>query len=169
VGLNTSAMIEAAIFDRPVHTVLLPEFHGSQEGTVHFHYLLTGPDAVLRATRTLDEHAADLAIVLDGHDRDPGRSRRFVRAFVRPEPGTISGTKRFTDALEGLAQATAPSPQGVPDWARLVHPWLKPFATAAAERIERIKDGIREDKARQLAAHREKKAAARARRSTPVS
>ena len=27
VGLNTSALIELAIVDRPVYTVLLPEFH----------------------------------------------------------------------------------------------------------------------------------------------
>ena len=37
-------MIEAAILGRPVHTILLPEFHDSQEGTVHFHYLLDGAE-----------------------------------------------------------------------------------------------------------------------------
>jgi len=61
VGLNTSAMIEAAILGHPVYTVLIPEFQNSQEGTVHFHYLLSGPDALLRSTRSLDEHASDLA------------------------------------------------------------------------------------------------------------
>ena len=39
VGLNTSAMIEAAIVGRPVHTILVPEFQHSQEGTLHFRYL----------------------------------------------------------------------------------------------------------------------------------
>jgi hypothetical protein len=40
VGLNTSALVESAIVDRPVFTILLPEFRESQEGTFHFHYLL---------------------------------------------------------------------------------------------------------------------------------
>ena len=86
VGLNTSAMIEAAILGRPVHTVLLPEFRDSQEGTVHFRYLLEGSDALLRATRTLDEHAREVAATLDGRCADPERSARFVRASVRSRP-----------------------------------------------------------------------------------
>ena len=40
LGVNTSAMIEAAILGRPVLSVLAPEFAATQEGTVHFHYLL---------------------------------------------------------------------------------------------------------------------------------
>jgi hypothetical protein len=40
VGLNTSAFIEAGIVGRPIHTVLLPEWHESQMGTLHFRYLL---------------------------------------------------------------------------------------------------------------------------------
>jgi hypothetical protein len=167
VGLNTSAMIEAAIVDRPVHTVLLAEFHGSQEGTVHFHYLLSGPNAVLRAARTLDEHAADLAATLSGHDSDPGRSRRFVRAFVRPTAG-VSGTDAFVTALEALAQAPAPAPRRVPGWARLIHPWLDRFATAAADRVERIRVINREEKLRLLEEHRRRKAEARG-KSTTVS
>src|SRR5262249_34051470 len=31
-GLNTSAMIDAAVIDRPVHTLLVPEFATSQTG-----------------------------------------------------------------------------------------------------------------------------------------
>ena len=41
VGLNTSAMIEAAIVGRPVYTIAAPEFSGGQGGTLHFGYLLT--------------------------------------------------------------------------------------------------------------------------------
>jgi hypothetical protein len=159
VGLNTSAMIEAAIVGRPVHTVLLPEFRDSQEGTVHFHYLLDGPDSPLRATRSLDEHARDLADVLDGRDRDPDRSRRFVRTFVRPAGTDVPATVRFVEALEALAARPAPDPQPAPGWTYLIRPLLRPFANRAAERVRRLNDDFRRQKEHILLEHRQRKAA----------
>jgi hypothetical protein len=41
VGVNTSALIESAIVGRAVYTVLAPEFRDTQEGTLHFHHLVT--------------------------------------------------------------------------------------------------------------------------------
>jgi hypothetical protein len=159
VGLNTSAMIEAAILGRPVHTVLLPEFRDSQEGTVHFHYLLDGPEALLRATRSLDDHARDLADVLDGHDRDPDRSARFVGTFVRPAGIDVPATTRVVEALETLAARPAPEPQPAPAWTYLVRPLLRPFANAAAKRVRRISDEFRRQKEQTLLDHRQRKAA----------
>src|SRR4029078_7274683 len=66
VGLNTSALVEAAIVDRPVFTILAPEFHENQEGTFHFHHLMTVGDGFLHAARTLDEHTAQLAATARG-------------------------------------------------------------------------------------------------------
>ncbi len=40
VGINTSAQIESGIVGRPVFSVRVPEYAGTQEGTLHFHYLL---------------------------------------------------------------------------------------------------------------------------------
>ncbi len=159
IGLNTSALIEAAILGRPVHTVLVPEFHDSQEGTVHFHYLLHGPDALLRAARSLDEHVDHVAAALTGRDPDPQRSMRFVRSFVRPEPFDVSATTRFVDALEALAAHPAPAPEPAPAWTRLVRPILRPFARAAAERMRRIKDELRRQKDLKLEEHRRQKRA----------
>ena len=56
VGLNTSALVEAAIVDRPVFTILPPEFSENQEGTFHFHYLLTIGGGFLHHTRSIDDH-----------------------------------------------------------------------------------------------------------------
>lgn len=98
VGLNTSALIEAAIVDRPVHTLLLPEFRVNQEGTHHFRYLLKGPHAFLRTAQSLDEHMTQLAAAMGGA-REP-RNRLFVERFVRPKG---SATPVFADAVEELA------------------------------------------------------------------
>ena len=161
VGINTSAMIEAAILGRPVHTVLLPEFFDNQEGTVHFHYLLDGPDALLRATRSLDAHARDLAQVLTGHDADPDRSSRFVRAFVRPCGLDTSATARVVEALETLAAGPAPAPMPVPAWIRAIRPLLRSvlrrYADAAAERVRLAKAASRRREEQTLLEHRQRK------------
>jgi hypothetical protein len=160
VGLNTSAMIEAAILGRPVYTVLQPEFRDSQEGTVHFHYLLDGPDALLHAARSFEDHANDLAAGLEGRDPDPGRSDRFVRMFVRPDRRDVPATTRFVESLEMLMREPAPAPEPAPAWTRWVRPLLTPFARAAAERVRRIKSEHRRVKDAQLEEHRARKARA---------
>jgi hypothetical protein len=158
VGLNTSAMIEAAILGHPVHTILLPEFHDSQEGTVHFHYLLKEPNGLLHAARSLDEHAQKLAAALEGRDPDPDRSARFVREFVRPRGLDTPATDVFVQELEALAARPAPTPIAVPAWTPLVRPVLQPFASAAAERVRRMEEESRRRSAQRLEEHRQRKA-----------
>jgi hypothetical protein len=51
VGVNTSALIESAIVGRAVYTVLAPEFRDTQQGTLHFHHLVTST-AVSSMSRT---------------------------------------------------------------------------------------------------------------------
>jgi hypothetical protein len=158
VGLNTSAMIEAAILGHPVHTILLPEFHDSQEGTVHFHYLLAEANGLLHAARSLDEHARKLAAALDGRDPDPDRSARFVREFVRPRGLDTHATDVFVEELEALAKRPAPEPVAVPTWTHLIRPVLQPFANAAAERVRRLEEASRQRSAQRLEEHRQRKA-----------
>jgi hypothetical protein len=158
VGLNTSAMIEAGILGRPVHTILPPQFRDSQEGTVHFHYLLDEANGLLHAARSLDEHAAKLAAALDGRDPDPGRSARFVREFVRPRGLDRRATDVFVQELETLAALPAPEPTPVPKWTPLIRPVLQPFANAAAERMRRLEEESRRRSAQRLEEHRQRKA-----------
>ena len=161
VGLNTSAMIEGAIVGRPVHTVLLPEFTESQEGTIHFHYLLNDTHGVLRASRSLDEHADDLAATLEGRGADTDRSARFVRTFVRPAGLEIPATARFVDELERLVALPSPVPVTVPPWTHLIRPVLWPFALAASAKARRSRESFRRQKRELLSEHRRRKAADR--------
>jgi hypothetical protein len=161
VGVNTSAMIEAAIVGRSVHTVLLPEFRDNQEGTVHFHYLLDGPNAVLRATRSLDDHARELADILNGSDPDPGRSARFVRAFVRPVAVDTDSTTRVVEALEAVGRQPPPAPVPVPLPVRLlkpiIRPLLWPYANAVAEQIRLAQEALRLEGELRMLEHRQSK------------
>jgi len=161
VGLNTSAMIEGAIVGRPVHTVLLPEFTESQEGTIHFHYLLNDTHGVLHATRSLDDHADDLAATLEGRGTDADRSARFVRTFVRPSGLEIPATARFVDELERLVALPPPVPVTVPPWTHLIRPVLWPFAVAASAKARRSRESFHRHKRELLIEHRRRKAADR--------
>lgn len=107
VGLNTSALIEAAIVDRPVYTILLPEFRDNQEGTLHFQYLLRVGEGFLHAGRSLDEHARQLLDGLAGTTSK--RNRAFVEAFIRPSGLHVASTPLFADAVE-TAATLAPAP-----------------------------------------------------------
>jgi hypothetical protein len=106
-GLNTSAFLEGAIVGKPVHTVLLPEYHESQEGTLHFPYLLQVAGGLLHATRDMDSHVADLASSLRRPDGIDERSRRFVEAFVRPNGLDSDATAHFIRVIEETARKPA--------------------------------------------------------------
>jgi hypothetical protein len=160
-GLNTSAMIESAIVGKPVYAILPPEFHDNQEGTLHFHYLLDGPSALLHAARSFEDHARDLERAHDGSDPDPERSARFIRTFVRPRGIDVSATSRVVDALEAIGSAPAPAPVPSPAWTRWLRPLLAPFARAATARVKRLEQELRLEKRKTLMEHRQRKAFSR--------
>jgi hypothetical protein len=120
VGLNTSALVEAAIVDRPVFTILAPEFHENQEGTFHFHYLMTVGDGFLHTARTLDEHSAQLAATVSGVS---ARSNRpFVERFIRPRGAATAATPVFVDTVESLAAGSTARAKPSPLWVLLLRP-----------------------------------------------
>jgi hypothetical protein len=131
VGLNTSALVEAAIVDRPVYTLLLPEFRENQEGTFHFQYLLTVGGGFLHTARTLEEHLDELAGALAGR---PARSNHvFVERFVRPHGRRVEATAIFADTVERLAALPPPAPRPEPRWVWLLRPAV--YALVAAARL----------------------------------
>jgi hypothetical protein len=137
VGLNTSALVESAIVDRPVFTILLPEFHESQEGTFHFHYLLDAANGFLNISRSLEEHAQQVAGVFAGAILRS--NRRFVEQFVRPKGAAHAATPVFADAVEQIARDAPPRPRASEAWLLLLRPVI--YALVLAGRlplVERI-------------------------------
>ena len=103
VGINTSAMIESAIVGRPVLTVRTPEFTDTQEGTVHFHYLLPEHGGFLRVASSIEEHVRQLGEVLLDPDAASEELSRFVASFVRPQGLDRPSTPLVADAIEEAA------------------------------------------------------------------
>jgi hypothetical protein len=160
-GLNTSAMIESAIVGKPVYAILPSEFHDNQEGTLHFHYLLDGPHALLHAARSFQDHARDLDRAFDGSTPDAERSAQFIRTFVRPRGLEVSATSLVVEALEAIGAAAPPAPIPPPAWTRLLRPLLAPFARAATARVKRMEEELRHEKRKALMEHRRRKAFSR--------
>jgi hypothetical protein len=131
VGLNTSALLEAAIVDRPVLTLLLPEFHDNQEGTFHFHHLLTVGEGFLHVARSLDAHVGQLASLFDG--QLPQKNAAFVEQFIRPRGRTVAATSTFVDTLEHETQGPPPRPRPAPAWVLLLRPLV--YALVLAGRV----------------------------------
>lgn len=128
VGINTSAMIEAAIIGRPVFSMLAEEFAGTQEGTVHFHHLLPENGGCVRIASTIDEHVRQLSDRLRDPDAARAETQRFIGSFIRPHGIDRPATPVFVDAIERLAAAPAPAPEPPPAWGFA----LRPLVLAAA-------------------------------------
>jgi hypothetical protein len=99
VGLNTSALIEAAIFGKPVLSVAAPEKAKSRGETLHFSHLANG---LLVIAKDLREHIEQVTAVLDVPGPSP-RCLQFVEEFVRPFGREFPAGDRMAAVVEDLA------------------------------------------------------------------
>lgn len=137
VGLNTTAMLEASLLDRSVLTVLDPEYHAVQRGTLHFRYLLETAGGFVEVAHTLDEHVLQLAQALREPERGRARARAFVEDFVRPHGRERAATPIFVDEVERLAAEQMPAPWRAPTPLRALRPLLAPLARRSARTLGR--------------------------------
>ena len=133
VGVNTTAMIEAAIVGRTVHSVLAPEFEDTQGGTLHFRYLLAENGGFLRVAQSLPEHAQQIAETIDAPEIGRAACARFVERFVRPYGRDVPATPRLVEALEQLA-GTRRARAGVP---ALLYPLRRLLKMAGDRAVQR--------------------------------
>lgn len=113
VGINTSAMIEAAILGRPVLTILDPEFSDTQDGTLHFQYLRPENGGCVHIASSFDEHVQQLAAVCTRPGEAQALARRFVESFVRPNGVHQPCTPLVVEAIEQLARRGRHRPSGI--------------------------------------------------------
>ncbi len=113
VGINTSALIEAAIVGKPVLTITDGTFADTQQGTLHFHYLRAANGGFLHEANSLSEHLSQLGVALDHEGTDPSASA-FVARFVRPHGLDRPATPILADAIENAAGVAPRSPVAGP-------------------------------------------------------
>jgi len=102
VGVNTSAMIESSILQRPVFTVLDDRFHETQQGTLHFHHLLNSGNLLIAEN---PEALANLFCeLIKGNLKYEASATRFLSDFVRPHSAGLTSTQNVIHALESFLQ-----------------------------------------------------------------
>ncbi len=104
VGINTSALIEAAILGKRSFTVADPRYQRTQEGTLHFQYLTSG--GILRKAPDFETHLQQLAEELGQTDKTPGELKGFVERFVRPHGLDKPATPFVVEAVNGTVALT---------------------------------------------------------------
>jgi hypothetical protein len=103
VGVNTTAMIEAAILDRPVLTVRDAEFDHSQAQTLHFGLLPLDAGGCVAVADSLDDHVRQLDAAIANPGAPVDAARRFVARFVRPLGVAVPATHHLSLAIERVA------------------------------------------------------------------
>ena len=120
IGINTTAMIEAAIVGKNVLTILEPRF--AQESTLHFHYLLE-ENGFLHVASSLAEHLRQRVRVLEEGDQQAQRRTEFIESFVRPHGLRQPATPILADAGRWSSPPFASNPQSARSYFGSRLPW----------------------------------------------
>jgi len=124
-GINTTAMIEAGIIGKAVHTITVPEFAASQGGVLHFRYLREIGGGLVQVSESLEECVWRLGDVVAGRDTEGEEAaRRFTELFVRPNGVQVPATPVFVDAVEQLVERGPRERQPDAAWLVLLRPPL---------------------------------------------
>lgn len=111
VGINTTALLEAAIVRKSVLTMHAPEFAQTQQGTLHYHYLRFENGGFLHEADTLEDHLEQVRTALESSSESERlrQSRGFVQEFLRPSGIAIESTPLLVAEIERLAAERVPS------------------------------------------------------------
>lgn len=101
IGVNTSAIIEAAILDKPCVTIVDEAYQFKQNGQGHFGHLIKAD--FMEITHSFTESAAVIAAILTGEDSKQKQRRRFVSDFIRPRGLNQPASEIMAGAIESAA------------------------------------------------------------------
>lgn len=100
IGVNTSAMLEAAILGKPIISFIAERYNKTQSEAAHFRALLGA--GAMELVRTPEEFAEVVAKLLLGIDDFKNARENFVRDFIRPQGLEKSSGEAAADEIERL-------------------------------------------------------------------
>ena len=115
VGINTTAMIDASIFNKPT-SIFLPNndkrFSKGTSQTLHFEHLVHSGGGLVTVSTSLDDHLEQI-LQLTTNEKAIQKFRRkaeiFLTQFIRPKGITSNVTDIFIENLRNIIEG--PSPQ----------------------------------------------------------
>lgn len=100
IGINTSLMIEAAILNKTVFTIMDTSFNHSQEGTLHFEYLRNS--GFIKISSSIENNILQLeSFFMRRNETHNSNAMKFVSEFVRPCGISKSCTSILCNYIEG--------------------------------------------------------------------
>lgn len=107
VGLNTSAMIDAILLNKPCFAMLSEQYSQTQVQAMHFQHLLSA--RVLGLVKEPSELAEKLGLLMT-QELDPEKDyrQRFILDFVRPHGLETSAGKMVVNYIEAVCQKMYP-------------------------------------------------------------
>jgi len=129
VGINTSALIEAAILGKRSFTVADPRYQRTQEGTFHFQYLTDG--GILEKAPDFATHRKQLANELSRSKEARRDLTRFIESFIRPAGLDKPATPVALETVASVTEITPPAARL--SWSRMAAALLlAPLAAMAS-------------------------------------
>lgn len=107
VGINTSALVEAAVAGRPVRSVTVERYAATQAAMPHFRHLLPERGGPLRLDQDLSAHAAALATIIAAPAAADPAALGFTRRFIRPRGIDVPASSVLVDVIEAAARTGA--------------------------------------------------------------
>ncbi len=104
VGVNTSAMLDSLILDKPCVAIITDRYQDTQLRAQHFRHLLQS--GVLLVANNATESVRQLERLAAGEDELREHRQRFVREFVRPHGTEFSAGRLVAAAVGELAKGT---------------------------------------------------------------
>lgn len=104
VGVNTSAMLDALVIDRPVISILTDYYTHSQADTYHFPELINSGAIYIK---NLDEIENTLIDIFDGRNGLQRERKQFVSSHLKPRGLEISAGEVIADEIERLVEEKA--------------------------------------------------------------
>ena len=143
VGVNTSGFIEAGIVGRRTLALATDRFRLTQEGTLHFRYLVEG--GLVEIGQSFDEHFQQLSEAINDPDKVQQRVQEFIAMFIRPAGIDKPATPIFVEAVQS-ASTLKPQAWITPFYATLVRTALWPVAFAVRRQVlARLNRGLEGD------------------------
>lgn len=99
-GINTSAMIETMLADKPIYTIGFEKYMKTQSLAMHFKKMLL--EGGIIKLNDFKELAEELENIYNGRDRGREGRRRFIAKYIRPYGSEVSAASRVVLELEAL-------------------------------------------------------------------
>ena len=110
IGLNTTAMLEAAVVGRPCISIVTDEYRRSQGERAHFQQMLRG--GFLETPRSPEEAVRVMAAIIAGQDERKQARCSFTERFFRPHGTTKPVAPLYAQAIERSAESTSVGRRG---------------------------------------------------------